>query len=89
MPPSLNSKADFMRRLGYYAIGIAIGFLLLGMFQQLRAREFAARQAPSGQTPGVHPGPVSSPAESGADPSNAAPESSSGTASDRAMDTGG
>ena len=78
-----------MRRLGYYAIGIAIGFLLLGMFQQLRAREFAARQAPSGQTPGVHPVPASPSTESGADPQSGAPDSPSGTSSDRAMGTGG
>lgn len=42
-----------MRRLAYYAIGLAIGFVMLGMFQNLRTREHAARQAaqPAAQAP--------------------------------------
>ncbi len=61
MASSLNPKADFFRRLGYYAVGITIGFLLLGMFQKLRVREFEARQ--SATTP-MPVGQATPPAES-------------------------
>lgn len=33
-----------MRRLGYYAIGLALGFVLLGFFQQRRAGEKFLRE---------------------------------------------
>jgi len=34
-----------MRRLAYYAIGLAIGFMMLGLFQRLRTQEHQARVA--------------------------------------------
>lgn len=42
-----------MRRLGYYAIGIAVGLMLLGMFQAkkqmaIRAQEAEARELERG-----------------------------------------
>ncbi|MBX3361083.1 MAG: hypothetical protein KF705_06545 [Phycisphaeraceae bacterium] len=39
-----TSRAGFMRRLAHYCIGLAIGLVLLGFFQQRRAAEWSARQ---------------------------------------------
>lgn len=56
-----------MRRLAYYAIGLAIGFVLLGMFQRLRTQEHAARLAAreaqaAGQGTVATPAPTAGPA---------------------------
>jgi hypothetical protein len=39
-----------MRRLAYYAIGLAIGFMMLGIFQRLRTQEHQARFDERAQT---------------------------------------
>jgi hypothetical protein len=41
----LSPKGDIIRKLGYFAIGIAIGFTLLGLFQKARTAELAKRRA--------------------------------------------
>ncbi len=48
------SKSPTSRRLIVYLTGIAIGFVLLGMFSARRSQEAAARTAAAaaGQTPG-------------------------------------
>lgn len=38
-----QTKAQFFRKLGYYACGIAIGFVLLGFLQRMRQVEAAKR----------------------------------------------
>ncbi len=40
-----SARAGFMRRLSYYAVGLALGFMLLGLFQKLRTKEHMARLA--------------------------------------------
>lgn len=50
-PP--QESGGFLRRLGYYAIGIAVGLMLLGMFQAkkqmaIRAQEAEARELERG-----------------------------------------
>jgi hypothetical protein len=50
-----------MRRLAYYAIGLAIGFMLLGLFQRLRTQEHAARMAEQEAQRGGSPGSISTP----------------------------
>ncbi|MBX3323694.1 MAG: hypothetical protein KF757_11950 [Phycisphaeraceae bacterium] len=64
-PP--QESGGFLRRLGYYALGIAVGLMLLGMFQAkkqmaLRAQEAESRQIEqredsTGSTPSVEQGP--------------------------------
>ncbi len=44
MPPPSTTKSDFLRRLAYYAIGLAIGLVMLGLFQQARRAEMAREQ---------------------------------------------
>lgn len=45
MQKGTGERAGFMRRLAYYAIGLAIGFMMLGLFQRLRTQEHQARVA--------------------------------------------
>ncbi|MFO0833196.1 MAG: hypothetical protein U0637_15290 [Phycisphaerales bacterium] len=40
-----QTRAQFLRKLGKYLLGIAIGFVLLGFFQRMRQAEAARRQA--------------------------------------------
>ncbi len=40
-----KARRDFMRRLSYYLIGVAIGLVLLGMFQVRRQSEARQREA--------------------------------------------
>jgi len=56
----LNSRAVFIRRLGYYAIGIALGLFALGFYEMARRSEMErmrkaaaveATQTPSEQPP--------------------------------------
>ncbi|MBS0189641.1 MAG: hypothetical protein U0573_09425 [Phycisphaerales bacterium] len=42
-PPS--EKAGFLRRLAIYLLGVAIGFLILGMFKARSAAEARVREA--------------------------------------------
>lgn len=46
-----SDRAGFMRRLAYYAIGLAIGCMMLGMFQHLRTQEHRSRIAARGAAP--------------------------------------
>jgi hypothetical protein len=43
-PTRQSARQGFLRRLGYYAIGLALGFVLLGFFQQRRAGEKFLRE---------------------------------------------
>ncbi|MBX3387096.1 MAG: hypothetical protein KF768_11040 [Phycisphaeraceae bacterium] len=42
-PRSGRSRTEFLRRLGYYLMGVAIGCVMLGMIWSARARQAAAR----------------------------------------------
>lgn len=41
MSTSPASKSDFQRRLAYFLIGLAIGLVMLGLFQRARRAEMA------------------------------------------------
>jgi hypothetical protein len=41
----LSPKGNIIRKLGYFAVGLAVGFTLLGVFQRARQQEIAKRRA--------------------------------------------
>lgn len=45
MPPLPSNRSDFLRRLAYFAIGLAIGLVMLGFFQNARRAEMARAAA--------------------------------------------
>lgn len=45
----LNPRPVMLRRFGYYAFGIAIGFLMLGMLRMGRQEEIRRREAQAAQ----------------------------------------
>jgi hypothetical protein len=50
MPDQNRQTApQFLRKLGYYMLGIAAGFVLLGVFQRMRAAEKARRDGEAKQ----------------------------------------
>lgn len=40
-----RARREFRQRLAYFLIGLAIGLIMLGMFQRLRTQEAARRAA--------------------------------------------
>lgn len=54
---ALNSRADFLRRLSYYAIGVAIGFAILGMLRAKSQAEARQREAERQRLMNAPPGP--------------------------------
>jgi len=68
-PGGHDPKRGFTKRLGYYLLGIAIGLMLYGFFQQARTRALqqraaqrqAAQQGADPQTPGGNPRSTSTP----------------------------
>lgn len=50
-----SKKGDFARRLGIYLFGVALGLVLLGMMQRLRAQQMQQAQP----TPQAPAGPAS------------------------------
>ncbi len=49
-----DTSSTFPQRLGYYILGIAIGLMVLGMFQM--QRRFAAQQQAAERAAEVEPG---------------------------------
>lgn len=45
MPPLPSNRSDFLRRLAYFAIGLAIGLVMLGFLQHARRAEMAREAA--------------------------------------------
>jgi hypothetical protein len=41
----LSPKGNIVRKLGYFFVGLAVGFTLLGVFQKARQQEIAKRRA--------------------------------------------
>lgn len=60
-----QSRANFVRKLGYYLVGIAIGFVLLGAFQKLRKVEQAKREQ---ELKAIQPSPIFPPPPKDTDP---------------------
>jgi hypothetical protein len=41
----LSPKGNILRKLGYFCVGLAMGFMLLGLFQKARKAELAKLRA--------------------------------------------
>lgn len=55
-PGAFRTKRDMLRKLSYYVSGIAIGFILLGLFQKYRTQELQRRQTEAAKP--VEPSPL-------------------------------
>jgi len=53
-----NTRSTMRERVGYYAIGLTIGFLMLGLIWQARS---ASRSAPGPQDPAAKAAPLAVP----------------------------
>ncbi len=51
-----KTSSTFMQRLGFYGLGIGIGFVMLGFFSRQRATTMKARQAQQQQQALPQPG---------------------------------
>jgi hypothetical protein len=67
-PGEYRTKRDMLRKFSYYASGLAIGFVLLGVFQKLRKEELLKRQQDAAQPAQASP---LFPAPPPAEPTNA------------------
>lgn len=67
MPAPRKNRSDFMRRLAYYLMGLAIGFMMLGLMWQAKQRQAAAQpgQATRAPDPGAAPAAPSAAGETG------------------------
>jgi hypothetical protein len=54
-------KKGLLGRLGFYAVGLAIGFVMLGFFNAAKKKEAADREARRARQQQVVPGPPPAP----------------------------
>lgn len=76
MPPTSTKRSDFLRRLAYFAIGLAIGLVMLGFFQQARRAEMARQQQERSARDAADAATLPPPSQDSTNPASAKPRGS-------------